>query len=200
MSKRSKKQKNRSRKEPRPQLPAPQLPTTKTWKWLSWLSPKSGILTGFALLLAIVTFYYTFSSKLEVGTDASLNPNDPFATPFVVKNHSLLSVGSLKQSCFLNFVLGAHGGVARNFTTRWDDLPIPNLEPLEETTFGCAYPFIFLGPISYADIQVCISYRPALVPLRQEKRTRFITVRGKDGILRWVKIALSASVPFPVRN
>ncbi len=52
--------------------------------------------------LAAIGYYYQYGPQISATRSGSLNPTDPFATEFTVKNESLLTVSRIRADCSLN--------------------------------------------------------------------------------------------------
>lgn len=162
------------------------------WQWFALLSPTGKIAATVALFLTIVGTYYTFSLKLTIEPKESLDASDPFATPFLVRNDSLLGVYSINLKTGIREVY-AKGSDNRfsEFATMTDVPPIPKLDPGEPTTFFITFPFKTPSPITSADVEIMVSYRPVLLPFKRKKSLRFVTAQAKDGTLHWIPKALA---------
>ena len=160
----------------------------KIWKSITTaLSPTGKICAGFVLFLTIVVAWYTFTPQISITYSNSLNTLHPFATPFTICNNSLLSVNDITFKCSVHKMISENGGtvLGKNFFLMRDVPPIPHLESKECTTFFIPDNAIYIGPISYVDVDILTSYRPALTPFHQKKYQRFDTVKSIDGILNW---------------
>lgn len=147
----------------------------------AWLTFSLTVVGG---LLTIVLAYYAFSSKLSITPSGSLNPSDPFATPFVLQNDSLLWVNLVKPyHCSLRKITTEDYLVFQGIDTAIDAPPIPRLDPGESTAFFLPFRTVIIlrAPINYADIEVVVSYYPAFIPFyKKEKRVRFVTIKSKE--------------------
>lgn len=115
-----------------------------------------------------------FSSKVGISTASSLDPADPFATPFVIKNDSPLSIKTVRYYCAL-YRLNFRGAIFERyakedalFTNR--TLATPKIKANEAATIICDFGDAFRsrGRMDDGDITVVVSYRPAFVFWRGE--------------------------------
>jgi hypothetical protein len=190
MSSSAKRPKNNQHTKQGPKQEPQQEPqTTRIQRILRWF----GIFGKFlALYLSIVGSYYAFSPKIFIAPADTLDPSQLFATPFVVRNESLLSVNSIRIRCGIrNLITTENTRVVGIDTELRDARPIPHLEPLEATTIILPFPFSRGVPLKTADVDVIVSYRPALLPFDKQKRIRFRTAEAKDGTLHWYPKAIS---------
>lgn len=152
----------------------------------------ANLLYAFLAFLAIATAYYNFAVKLSIlPSESSIDASNPFATPFILKNDSLLRIYNIKphrliihkvnnRSCNLNINLIAPA--------------IPKHESGEPTSFSLPVTeFEFNdSPINYLNIEIIVFYYPAYLPFYEdEKHARFVTIKSKDGNLHWISKAIS---------
>lgn len=142
-------------------------------------------------LLTIITAYYTFVFKISIYPSGPLDASNPFATPFILKNDSLLWINKVRpyrliihkinnRSCKLNVNLVVPA--------------IPQLTAGETTTFTLPVAEFEYNdaPINYLNIEIVAFYYAAFIPFyEKEKHTRFVTIRSKDGSLQWISKAMS---------
>ncbi len=192
MSNRAERRERNRNKLPQPQVENPQKTGKYSWQWFALLSPTGKIAATIALILTVVGSYYTFSLKLTIEPKESLDPSNPFATPFIIRNDSLLGVYSINLKTGIREVY-AKGSDNKfsNFGTMTDVPPIPKLDSGEPTTFFITFPFKTPSPITSADIEIMVSYRPVLLPFNRNKSLRFVTIQAKNGTLHWVPKAIS---------
>ena len=189
MSSSAKHQKNiRHTKQGGQQEPPQKQQTTHTkrfWRWIELVAKFLG------LYLSIVGSYYAFSPKLSAIPYVSLDPSNPFATPFEVRNNSILSIRSIKITGHIRNLIDARNNKVINVGFERTIPPIPVLNDGEATTFLIPYAIGHPAPITYADVEIIISYRPVLLPYRNEKHIRFSTGQSEDGSLHWLPRAIS---------
>lgn len=134
--------------------------------WFSFLSPTGKFCAGIMLVLAIVTAYHAFAFKLSINPSYPLDPLDPFATPFNLRNDSLLWINLVNYNCHINKIITNH-------TVSFVGLGIitlapatPYLESLESTSFNIPTKGVinYVGHITYGDVEIVIPYYPAFYP------------------------------------
>ena len=184
MSSRAKRRERNQNKLQQLQIKTPEKQEKIPWRWFGLLSPNGKIAATIALFLTVVGSYYTFSLKLTIEPKESLDPSNPFATPFIIRNDSLLGVYSINLKTGIRevYAKGSNNKFS-NFGTMTDMPPIPKLDPGEPTTFFITFPFKTPSPITSADIEIMVSYRPVLLPFNRNKSLRFVTMQAKDGSL-----------------
>lgn len=158
-------------------------------KCMSFFSNIWKILAGSALLLGLFVSLITISSKISVRSDDPINRSDPFSTPFQIKNDGYIPVFNITFLCTIREVKFDNRASIHNINTRIVNPPIPKIRSGEETTtfFKC---LPHKSPITSADIEIAVSYRPMWVFWKREKRFRFSTISREDE-LYWVPLALS---------
>jgi hypothetical protein len=156
------------------------------------LSPTGKFGTGVMVLLALVTAYYTFSFKLSITPSTPLDPLDPFSTPFSLRNDSLLWINFINPyKCELKHVETDRYVKFSNLGTELIAPKIPQLESGEPTTFTLPFNKVIgnAGRITYADIEIDVSYYPAFSPsfkfLEKHYKKRFSTYHTKNDTLQW---------------
>ncbi len=170
------------------------MPKKGFWQLLKLLSPTGKVATALALFLTIVGTYYAFSPKLSINPSNSLDPTRPFATPFVVRNDSLLPINSIELKLKFGKIVLENGatlfGVKEaGFMTGLP--PIPKLDSGEESTFLLPYPPFLSPPVKFADVSVELTYSPSLLPFKKKLLKRFMTVKASDETFHWISRALS---------
>ena len=83
--------------QPKPKHPKPAPSWQKRFR-----TPWKIVVFVFSFLLAGFGYYYQYGPQISVTRSGSLNPTDPFATEFIVKNESLLAVSKIRADCRLN--------------------------------------------------------------------------------------------------
>jgi hypothetical protein len=176
---RDKRKQEREKGQSEREKETPQSTIAITWKLIV------GTVSGVGLLLGLVTAILSLLPRLSVSNLESLDPDDPFSTPFVVSNDGVLGINDVVLSCILVRLESAtqHWAV-EGFRSVGYAPTIPRLDPGEQGTAPCN-PAVGLKA-SAADIEVVVSYRPDYVPWKKERPFRFVTVSSKDGKLHWI--------------
>ena len=148
------------------------------------------IFVGLSVILTVIGSIYSFSPEVEVYPYSSLNPLDPFATPFIIKNNSYLSIYDVAFSCEpKNVDASASHSTFLGGETSFGKPPIPFIDTGESSKSFCFFPVNFTSPITSADINILVSFRPSFIPWRQKKRFRFTTEKDINGKLVWLPSA-----------
>lgn len=131
--------------------------------------------------------------RLGVVPQSSLDPADPFATPFAISNDGQLDLHDVRFSCVyieINAVNrpviqtpGPYGNKLGGFTT--NTMVAELLETARKKTVTCPFPIPLPGPITKADIIVAVSYRESFLPFHQQTAVHFVTAASSDGKLSW---------------
>lgn len=144
------------------------------------------------MLLAFPCAYYAFSSKISVYPYSSLNLLDPFKTPFIIENKSYLPIHDVIFSCIVRKLESSESDILiMNFNVKYDSPTIPYIASGEKTKTFCNNPFKPLTPITSADIEVVVSYRPSFIPWQKQKSTRFSTIKDVKNNLIWLPKAIT---------
>lgn len=148
-------------------------------------------LSAFLAFLTIVTAYYTFASKLSVLPSGTIDASNPFATPFVLKNDSLLRINNVRPHRLIIRNINKH---TMKINVELVAPAIPYLASGETTTFTLPVAELIFAnhPINYINIEIGVYYYLAFIPFYQkEKIMRFVTFESKDGKLQWISKAMS---------
>jgi hypothetical protein len=155
--------------------------------WRSW-----DVFLTVAAILSFVATVYFFFPKVQIIPYTTLNPSNPFSTPFQVVNKSEFSIYSVELSCaFSNVESSESNSILSGFRTINSGSTIKEVKSDESASNFCAFPFNFKSPISSADFEVCVKYRPSFWPIRLDKCFRFSTSKTVDGNLIWLPMALT---------
>ena len=150
-----------------------------SWRWV-------GVI---AIILTVVTSFYSFSARVAVHPELPLSPQKPFSAPFRIENRGCLPIYNVLYSCIIRQVTWKNGGVS-NIRTRVLADPIERIDAgKSDTTFFRSLPY--RTKIESADIEAEVQYRPAYLPWSKTSPFRFVTVTQNDGTFRWVSKARS---------
>jgi hypothetical protein len=155
--------------------------------------------SAFLAFLAVVTAYYTFAFKISINPSGSLDPSDPFATPFILQNDSLLWINLIEYNFSIRKIDTANYVVIKGIDIfpPINTPPIPYLSAREKTTIILPFrnAIIIPAPITYADIEIVVSYYPAFISFhKKEKRMHFVAIKSINGTLHWVDKAMSENL------
>jgi len=149
-------------------------------------------LAGLVAFCGVALAVPPFLPWIEVSTDATLDPGDPFATPFIVHNASFLPIYSVRVLCHFNRIVTdpKHTG------NQWDVSGIravrtPFIEVIEaqsRITSECWFPLAFReakARLIEGDIGIIVEFRPSFYPWRQTRGARFVMRKDSAGQERW---------------
>jgi hypothetical protein len=161
------------------------------WKQGFWKKLLS-LLTYIGLILSIVSAIYFFLPKIKIYTGDSLDPSNPFKTPFIIENQTVLPIYDIEFICGIRDVKAEKQNVTfQNLGTSFASDPIPILLGNESTTTFCAFPFKTREPITSADIEIIVKYKPTFFWKQTSLSMRFNALQNIDGNLFWFPKSLS---------
>ena len=149
------------------------------------------LLTLFFGTIAAITAYFKFAVKLTIlPSERSLDASNPFSTPFILKNESLLWITNVKPHQVISYNINDH---SMKLNTNLVAPAILFLSSGEPTTFSLPISeIVFPERIFYLNIVIGVSYCPAFMPFyKKEKKFRFVTIKDKNNRLYWTSKALS---------
>lgn len=152
----------------------------KTWSLRTWT-----LIVSIGTIIGFVSSLMFFASRITVSSLNSLDPSDPFSTPFSISNDGAFSIYNVEFRCHFKDVSFPRGGGFKGFSVQDDSPPIAVIEAGEKATTKCVIfaPNISIG--SQGDIYVVVSYQPKFLPYRKEKLFRFIMKQGSDKQWYW---------------
>jgi hypothetical protein len=137
----------------------------------------------FWLIFSITVGSFLFLSypRVSVYPDRIPNPNDPFQTPFILKNDGYLPIRDIHHSLALESV--EVGQTLQHVYSNVDETHIPRLAPNGSSTISLK-PFVDLlkqtvgialppRSVTSAEIYIDLSYRSYLIPYNFTDRIRF---------------------------
>ena len=145
-----------------------------------------------------VALYYEFSPNITISTVSPLNPSDPFSTPFVVSNNSILSIHDVTIKCRVLDVKYVGQSIQITSNTVWVTSDVAKIIDKNESITALCHLRKLISvkksrlsdteiPINYADIAIITSFRPSFAFWTTEIPFRFITAKSADGQLRWLR-------------
>ena len=137
------------------------------------------LLSVFAVIFGLVTAYYKFAFKLSIFPSKPLDISNPFATPFVLKNDSLLWINNVRP---YRVIIRNINKLTMKLNVELVAPPIPRLNAGETSTFILPVSkFVFTSePINYINIEIVVFYYPAFISFyKKEKHSRFVTIQSK---------------------
>ncbi len=172
-------------------LKHPYQPPTCLYGKKGFLKNISLSLRYIGLILSIIGTIYFFSPKIKIYPGEPLNPSNPFKTPFIIENQTILSIYNIEFSYVLRKIEAKESNqLIKNIGTLFISDPIPLLRGNESTTTFCASPKM-LTPVTSADIEITVKYKPKFFPIQKSLSMRFNTYPNKNGNLFWFPKALS---------
>jgi len=196
MGKKSKKKRARHTQQKKPTKPL----LKQGWlsKLRSIFSPRGYFVGWLIVFLAVVTSYYTFAFKLSITPSIALDSLNPFSTPFILLNDSLLWINLVNPYKMTLYKVIVGNSSFDNCGTQLIKPSIPILTSGESTSFMLPFnQLIYIADqqYKYADVEINISYYPAFFPFfnifERHYKKRFIAIPNKNGILQWEHKALS---------
>jgi hypothetical protein len=185
----------RTRTTPRPNPAAARTALSALGRWregrlfrgLRFSARSVGWVVGVAVtVLSLGTFGWP---RLSASSLTSLDPKNPFATPFTISNDGWLPLYDVTYSCTVEEM------IYRGRRLMWDaeasrNEIFPALRMNQKATCQCS--FFMRPPAAETNITATldVSYRPFPAPAswgwRARKRFRFKTAAGADGNLYWL--------------
>ena len=190
MSSRSSRRKRRTEKIADIQsVPSPSV-YSRLW---AMLDPTGKVLAALGLLLAISGTYYTLNPKLTITATGALDPLNPYSTPFVIKNESVLPLYDIDPEWHYRTMSSENNSGLNNSKFINNIVPVPTLSPGESTSIFMPTFIHFggkAGRVKYIDVSVTVKFRP-FIPVPMSKGFRFVTVRTSDKAFHWLSKAIS---------
>jgi hypothetical protein len=166
-----------------------------------------GWLLSFATLIGIPAFALMVLPRVSVSVpSAQVDPNNVLSVSFDISNTGYIPLNDIALGVAPALIdSGAASGGKIVGTLKPNGVPDfehvinfqgwqhHNLSLDERITFDLAS--VIKGTISKADIAVVISYTPWIVPLRREKRFRFVTMTSETGMTEWRSWPLDEIAP-----
>ena len=188
----------RNIKKPAPATPAQKTPKTqqaislsrasepkdKIWwhRALAWF----GIITGGSTLMALII---QVISRISVSPAITLDPKDPFSTPFILSNDGALPVYSIQIGCWYDHIRWASGFdfSMTNGELRDESAFLKSLGPGRRTTIEFSHAFTWDKsiPIISADVTIAVHYRPMFLPWEKAATYHFQIKKTSSGELLW---------------
>jgi hypothetical protein len=149
------------------------------------------IVTLFVTITSVISGIMLFSPKIDITLQTQQRKDDPFTTPFVVKNTGLFSVKNIKVSLHINKTEANSPQIETIHIENSDfgsqSITIPELKRNEDSTFflplASVMPIHFMN-VKYATIEASLNYSYFLIP--HTKTFYFKTFRDHSGCLYWI--------------
>lgn len=147
-------------------------------------------IVGASAVASLISLLLSFLPQVSVRPEGSLDPKNPFSTPFVITNSGLTGINQVSFVCRLRHATNDKGGKIIANNVRPTGFGIAKIGPGESATTGL--PFTWIGDTTAsADFDFVLEYRPSYYPLKKESTFRFATARQQDGTLVWLPRALA---------
>ena len=165
----------------------------KAGKYLRFLKNTK---TQVSFLIGVVGFLFVVWPRISVYTGESLDPHDPFATPFIIKNDGYLPIRDIHYSITpknIKFLTPGRGQATIMGETDNVFIIVPLVKKLPllgtNKTTAIFLPLPTEKPIDVksADIYINLVYKPYLVPYTFSERHSFVTTVKKTGEYVWLE-------------
>ena len=170
----------------------PAAETQTRWSRIKRVGSAVGLL---AVTIAFIVDVNFFAPSVSIEMSRMLDPADPFSIAFEISNGGYFDVTDVNGVCIFNEVRVSEtdSTIDQNSTSF---PPQTELKAGRRITRLCHMDeFVRLAAPSWApqptivriDLTVCVKFRHLRWRQKEEQR-RFVTARGKDGILTWVQM------------
>lgn len=129
---------------------------------------------------AIVSFSITLAGllfllypRVSVYPGESLDPYDPFQTPFIIKNDGYVPLLNIEYVLGIEKIENIWGGGIQTLGLSRSNSEIPKLSPNKSSTIIMNLLKFPPKSVKYAEIYVIIKYRPYLIPFTFTEIVRF---------------------------
>lgn len=153
------------------------------WQWI----------VGLSALATLAGFAFVVYPRLTVSPGQTILPSNPFYTPFTLTNGGYLPIENIDFVCGLREVTlkdSTNPDIA-NIGMSIANTSIAKLSASETTSIEFDRIFSKGTPIASADIEVMVTYKPFLLPIRMEYSQRFKTRLNHLQELQWIPVAKS---------
>jgi hypothetical protein len=145
--------------------------------------------------ITVGSFLFLAYPRVSVYPGKTLNPDDPFQTPFILKNDGYLPINDIHYSLSLENIEFRQGNTLPRAYSRINETQIPRLAT-SGSSFISLKPFIdllrqsfgiFLPPkaVTSAEIYIDLSYRSYLIPYNFTDRIGFKAGISSTGNYVW---------------
>jgi hypothetical protein len=178
----AKRARQRLRERERRQKEHPALQRPHWWRrcagWFVGLETVAGV--GFSI--------YEFRPQGAVYAESTLDPRNPFSTPFIISNTVRLPIYSVTRICyFQNLTFRKLGHVDSTYMSM--EVYWPAIEPGVRDTLMCPFS-VPDDELVTGDITIFVDYHWFYWPRWFTTEARFVTKQNADGTLRWLPVSL----------
>jgi len=132
------------------------------------------MLTLFLSLITLGGFLFVVYPRLSISPGESLDPYEPFSTPFVIKNDGYLPLFNVNYSVTINKMEDINHNQFENVTATVISKNIPKISPNKSTAIFIDRN-VHVPPkfIKYAEIDINVTYKPYIIPYTFTENVRF---------------------------
>lgn len=138
------------------------------------------------VIVGLLAGYYTFSPKIFVYPASSLDPKNPFKTPFILENESLFAIYSVQWAAALTNVLDSAASRMNHVRTDSYMSRVTSLYPHRKTAIEMWMPIAFHYPILTATAVIEVRYRPKFYTRKVQETFRFHVATNSVGEAIWL--------------
>jgi len=161
------------------------------------------LLGGFAALVA-------FLPRISVAVQSPTNPDDPFSSPFTLRNDGFLPLYDIESACAIRSAVAtpiSHPNAIQqiqgdsNYGTLFQDphFATSTLEPDQTIDVPCAYTWFAGQKVKSADMAIVVFFKPSRLPWpRRKKIFPFLLATDPEtNQLRWLSTGSGRAKPNP---
>jgi hypothetical protein len=159
------------------------------------------IVVVFGCLLGMANVFLAWNSRLSVTSLSSLNPLNPFATPFMVTNDGYFPVYTARFACMIEKIEYEPLSPDDTTTIQHNRLRLPaqsigRIGAREARTIQCQLGIGRPSPITAIDLVIQVCFRPLLLPWDFHQQQRFVTAKDSSGQIHWIKQPIEGEPSF----
>lgn len=168
---------------------APQSQDAEPQSWLRFFFHWAIFLGAPGLALTAILAIPSFLPRVDIASSPSPDSKSPFFASFSATNNGLLGIYGVRLSCRLNEIFAANKPRISDLGITTPHLATSRLDPADSFEFECPFTKVFKieDPISSADIDIIISFRPAFSFFKTARCAHFIAEPNETGTIRWIK-------------
>ena len=146
------------------------------------------------VLLGILSAIYTFLPKISITPTSTLDPSNPFQTPFVLVNESPLPLNSVGVGILVvELVDDAGNQMLKNVKLRAADphfggIPT-HLKPRQKVPIGLENYIAHMSGVKTVILQMEVHYKPMFYPKSIDETFKFKALKSTWGEMIWFPLA-----------
>lgn len=140
------------------------------------------VLTVFAVPNTAIFFW----PRVSIVSSQMIDPEMPFANPFLLTNEGNFSIYHVATSCELSHVQTKNHVIVQDLVPLNPDT-IPEMRRHESESIYARFPFRPPMKIQSADINIDVSFSLSFWPFRKLETFRFTTIANTKGELYWTR-------------